>query len=83
MKFKDEDMDEDYFLGSNYHQHSSAATTVTAYTYINKMVKTYLDGDCSVSRERPAAWSYMPADECNNTSRMSHLGLYMSRQMAL
>ena len=27
--------------------------------------------------------SDLPADEWNNTSRMSHLGLYMSRQMAL
>ena len=63
IKLKDEDLDEDYFLGSNYHQHSRAASTVTAYTYINKMSKQYLDGDCSVSRERPAAWSYTPADE--------------------
>ena len=52
-------------MGTNYRQHSRAACTVTAHTYIAKMVKTYLgdEADLSPSREQPAAWSYAPADE--------------------
>ena len=64
VKFAEADPKEDYFLGANRVCTERGVVTVSPRTYIELMVKRYIDGDCGESSRRfPAEWSYTPASE--------------------
>ena len=56
--------EEDQFLGGNRISHTPHVATTKCYSYIRKrLVKDYLGGDVSITKERPASWGQLPADD--------------------
>ena len=58
------DPPDDYFLGWNRSRDASGNVTITGKSYITtNLVARFADGDVSVTKRFPAAWSYTPADD--------------------
>ena len=64
ITFGPDDPEETHFLGANIiTEKSRRVASVRATSYIDLMVKRYANGDVSPSKEFPAYWGSLPADE--------------------
>ena len=64
IKFGEPDPVDDYFLGANrIMSKDRSVVMINAESYIRAMVERYCDGDVSNSKQFPAHWSHVPADE--------------------